>query len=171
MEATDVSVGIENRPIITSKRYPCLVRFHTSGLICGITREKSPNWSLEAPPSMAVECSSLRNIHNASHLDAIHSNRPVDQSRPPIQIYYPAFATFIRESEDLSSLQTILWTVPLCTLTGSTISWRGTETREGFSDKLRTAVQTLHSANFVHCDLRGPNILVTEDGGMRIVDF
>ena len=54
---------------------------------------------------------------------------------------------------------------------GSTTSWRRTETREDFSEKLRTAVQTLHDANLVHCDLRGPNILVTEDGGMKIVDF
>ena len=42
---------------------------------------------------------------------------------------------------------------------------------QDFADKLRMAVQTLHDANFVHSDLREPNILVTKDGGMKIIDF
>ena len=42
---------------------------------------------------------------------------------------------------------------------------------QDFANKLRTAVQTLHDANFVHGDLREPNILVTKDGGMKIIDF
>ena len=40
-----------------------------------------------------------------------------------------------------------------------------------FADKLRTAIQTLHDANFVHGDLREPNVLITEDGDMKIIDF
>jgi hypothetical protein len=40
-----------------------------------------------------------------------------------------------------------------------------------FADKLRTAVQILHDADFVHGDLREPNILVTEDGDTKIIDF
>ena len=42
---------------------------------------------------------------------------------------------------------------------------------EGFAEKLRTAVRTLHDANFVHGDLQVPNILVTEDGGMKVTDL
>ena len=37
--------------------------------------------------------------------------------------------------------------------------------------KLRTAIQTLHDMKFVHGDLREPNILVTEDGDVKIIDF
>ena len=36
---------------------------------------------------------------------------------------------------------------------------------------LRNAVQTLHSNNFVHGDLRPPNILALEDNTVRILDF
>ena len=37
-----------------------------------------------------------------------------------------------------------------------------------FADKLRTAIQTLHDANFVHSDLQEPDILIKEDGDMKI---
>lgn len=37
--------------------------------------------------------------------------------------------------------------------------------------ELQKAIQTLHSAGFVHGDLRGPNILVTKDGKLNIINF
>ena len=107
MEATDVNVGIEKRPIITSKWRRYSVRFHTSGLICGIAREKIAELVRgQPPPSRAAKCSNLRNIQNPGHLDAIHNNRPLGLSGPPIQIYHPAFATFIRESLDTTTTLT-----------------------------------------------------------------
>lgn len=42
---------------------------------------------------------------------------------------------------------------------------------ERITSKLRTAIQTLHDASFVHGDLREPNILVTDDGDMNLIDF
>ena len=40
-----------------------------------------------------------------------------------------------------------------------------------FIENLREAVQILHDADFVHGDLREPNVLVTEDGHIDIIDF
>ena len=37
-----------------------------------------------------------------------------------------------------------------------------------FTDKLQAAIKTLHDANFVHGDLRGPNILITEDDDTKV---
>jgi serine/threonine protein kinase len=39
------------------------------------------------------------------------------------------------------------------------------------ANKLRTAIKTLHGSGLVHGDLREPNILVTEDGDVKIIDF
>jgi len=51
-------------------------------------------------PSNAAKCSNLRTIQNPDNLDAVYNNRPSELSGPPIQIYHPAFAAFIRESLD-----------------------------------------------------------------------
>jgi serine/threonine protein kinase len=40
-----------------------------------------------------------------------------------------------------------------------------------FTGELRTAIQILHDAGFVHGDLREPNILVAGSGDMKIIDF
>ena len=44
-------------------------------------------------------------------------------------------------------------------------------TDKDFVDSLREAVRTLHASEFVHGDLREPNILVSEDGRIKIIDF
>jgi hypothetical protein len=41
---------------------------------------------------------------------------------------------------------------------------------EDHIEQLRTAVKTLHDANYVHGDLRAPNALITT-GGLKLVDF
>ena len=41
----------------------------------------------------------------------------------------------------------------------------------GFTEKLRTAIQTLHDKDFVHGDIREGNILVSEDGNVKVIDF
>ena len=40
-----------------------------------------------------------------------------------------------------------------------------------FAEKLQMAAQTLHDTDFVYGDLREPNILVTEDSGLKNIDF
>jgi hypothetical protein len=37
-------------------------------------------------------------------------------------------------------------------------------------EQLRAAVETLHDANYVHGDIRGPSVLITA-GGLELVDF
>jgi serine/threonine protein kinase len=37
-------------------------------------------------------------------------------------------------------------------------------------EQLREAARTLHDGNYVHGDLRGPNVLITEEGP-KIIDF
>lgn len=40
-----------------------------------------------------------------------------------------------------------------------------------FTEKLRMAIETLHAKGFVHGDLREPNVLVTKEGDVKIIDF
>ena len=42
---------------------------------------------------------------------------------------------------------------------------------QSISSKLRKAIQALHDVGFVHGDLQEPNILVTDNGDMKIIDF
>ena len=46
-----------------------------------------------------------------------------------------------------------------------------THTNELLSNKLRAAVKVLHDEDYVHGDLREPNILIKGDGGIKIIDF
>ena len=50
-----------------------------------------------------MDCSNLRKIRNPNRLDAVVNNRSL---YPPIQIYHPAFATFIRELLDTTATLT-----------------------------------------------------------------
>ena len=40
-----------------------------------------------------------------------------------------------------------------------------------FTKKLRMAIETLHAKGFVHGDLREPNVLVTKEADVKIIDF
>jgi len=49
-------------------------------------------------PSAGSKHSALRITQNESRKDAVYNSRPYNLTGPPVQIYHPAFATFIREN-------------------------------------------------------------------------
>ena len=53
---------------------------------------------------------------------------------------------------------------------GEQIGARERLTDEGHIEQLRMAMKTLHDADYVHGDLREPNILITT-GGLKLIDF
>lgn len=70
-------------------------------LMCGIDRGMVASvvrkWSA---PSSAAKVSALRSIQKPSRVNAVYNCRPLDLYGPPIQIYHPVFASFIRDSLD-----------------------------------------------------------------------
>jgi len=52
-------------------------------------------------PSTGSKSSALRITQNESHKDAVYNSRPYKLTGPPVQIYHPAFTTFIRENSSL----------------------------------------------------------------------
>ena len=85
---TDNNVGKERPPVVHGEQHPRSVRFHT--YIDEIVRELLAEM-VRGQFSEAEKCST-------SNLEAIRDGRGA--SGPPIQIYHPAFTTFIRESLD-----------------------------------------------------------------------
>ena len=45
------------------------------------------------------------------------------------------------------------------------------EERPKYEEKLKVAMDIIHGRNFVHGDVRCPNILVSEDGDVKFIDF
>lgn len=45
------------------------------------------------------------------------------------------------------------------------------EERPKYKEKLKEALSIIHGRNFVHGDVRCPNILVSEDGNVKFIDF
>jgi hypothetical protein len=102
MTVADVRIGVEEIPTITSELHPYLARFRA--LICGIARNKIvAGVRGQDAPSTSAKCSNLRIIQTPGHIDAIYNNRPPELTGPPIQIYHPVFATFIRELFDTTT--------------------------------------------------------------------
>ena len=99
---TNKDAGREALPIVSSERHPHPVRLHTH--VCKIARELIAEQVRGQPsPSDAAKCSTQRAIQKESNIAAIRNGRPANLSGPPIQIYHPAFATFIRESLDTAA--------------------------------------------------------------------
>ena len=74
------------------------------------------------------------------------------------------FAPELYAVEDLAVVMEYLsgWTMLHC---------KNDEEQQIYKEGLRTAIDLIHGRSFVHGDIRAPNVLVSDDDKIKIIDF